>query len=55
MYDANALKRKIHKEGIDSVMNFLLGDLDDSVRDSLTKANVFIDGYLNMSLIYSLA
>ncbi len=55
MYDINAIRRFISKKGIDNAISYLSGDLDNNLKKELTKCHLFVDGYLNISLIYSLA
>ena len=56
MYDLNALARKIRKDGIDKTIDFLLSDnLSNTIKEQLVDLKVFVNGYLNLSLLYSLA
>ncbi len=55
MYDVNAVKRMISKNGIDYTILVLSGDLSEETKSQLTDAKLIVGGYLNLSLIYSLA
>lgn len=55
MYDLEALKRKIAKEGLETTIRFLLSDdLPLQVKQDLEKEHIFNKGYLCLSLVYSL-
>ena len=58
MYDVDAIRRKISKEGVEAiydVIRYLSGEFDECIQAELTKAKLLVDGYPNMSLIMSLA
>lgn len=56
MYDLAAVARKVKKDGVEEVINILLsGKLSDNIKTQLTSCGIFINGYPNLSLIYSLA
>ena len=56
MYDLEAVKRRIEKEGLDSVIKDLSSsNLSGEIFDGLESSNIFVGGYLNLSLLYSLA
>ena len=55
MPDVDAARRMVGRMGIDSMIEYLNGDLDQHTRDNLTKLNLLIDGHPNLCLIYSLA
>lgn len=55
MYDVNALKRMISKNGMDFAISVLSGDLSEEIKAQLTDAGLLVGGYPNLSLIYSLA
>jgi len=55
MYDLEALRRKIGKEGVEETIQYLLSpNLPERIKESLTNCSVFSGGYLNLALIYSL-
>lgn len=55
MYDVNAVKRMISKNGIDYAISVLSGNLSEETKSQLTNAGLIVGGYPNLSLIYSLA
>lgn len=55
MYDVNAVKRMVLKHGVDYLISYLMGDLDKRVEAELTKVHLIVNGYPNLTLIYSLA
>lgn len=56
MYDIEALRRKIGKEGVDKVISELSSrDFSPSMKEELTKSGILIGGVLNLALIYSLS
>lgn len=56
MYDFNALRRRLQKEGIAAVVSELCSeDFPEEAKVQLAKDNVFVDGYPNLSLLYSIA
>lgn len=56
MYDINALKRKIAKEGLENTIKYLLSDnLPSQLKQDLEKEHIFQNGLLCLSLVYSLA
>ena len=56
MYDLAALVRKIKKEGLQSAIDYLSSDtLSDNIKNQLTAYGVFVNGYLNLSLLYFLS
>ena len=56
MYNLDALRRKIAKEGFQATFDFLVSEnLDSKVKEDLTENHVFSrDGRLCLSLLYSL-
>ena len=56
MYNLDAVARKVKKEGVDAVINVLSSEnLSDTMKTQLTNCGVLINGYPNLSLLYSLA
>ncbi len=55
MPDVNAARRMVGRMGIDSMIEYLNGDLDQHTKDDLTRLHLLIDGHPNLCLIYSLA
>lgn len=56
MYDLGSVKRKIRKEGVDRLISELSsGNFSEDIKRDLADCNVLLDGYPNLSLIYSLA
>ena len=56
MYDLGTVKRKIKKEGVDNLIFELSSeDFSETVKKDLTACNILVDGFPNLSLIYSLA
>lgn len=55
MYDLNAVKRMISKNGIDYAISVLSGDLSEEIKSQLTDVGLLVGGYLNLTLLYSLA
>lgn len=56
MYNINALKRKIEKEGMEPTIQYLLSDdLPLQLKQDLEKEHIFCNGHLCLSLVYSLA
>ncbi len=56
MYNLQALKRKIAKEGLETTIQFLLSDeIPLQLKQELEKDHIFNNGYLCLSLLYSLA
>lgn len=56
MYDLGSIKRKIKKEGVDNLIVELSSDnFSEDIKKDLSNCNVFVNGYPNLSLIYSLA
>ena len=56
MYDLGTIKRKIKKDGVDSVISEISSeDFSETVKKDLTACNILVDGFPNLSLIYSLA
>lgn len=56
MYDLDAVRRKVRKEGVDKTISDLTSEnFSDEAKESLSHFGVFLDGYPNLSLIYSLA
>lgn len=55
MYDVNAARRLVGRMGIDSMIRYLSGDLDEHTKYNLTKLHLLVDGHPNLTLIYSLA
>lgn len=56
MYDLNALRRRVRKEGVELVICELCSEnFPKEAKEQLTKDNVFVDGYPNLSLLYSMA
>ena len=56
MYDLGTIKRKIKKDGVDSVISDISSDnFSETIKKDLSDCNIFVDGYPNLSLIYSLA
>lgn len=56
MYNVEALKRKIQKEGLQPTIILLSSpDFPKSIKEDLTKDRIFVGGYPNISLISSLA
>ncbi len=55
MYDLGSVKRKIKKEGVDNFISELVSEnFSEDIKRDLANCNVLVDGYLNLSLIYSL-
>ena len=49
-------ERKIKKDGVDSVISEISSDnFSETIKKDLSDCNIFVDGYPNLSLIYSLA
>lgn len=56
MYDIEALRRKIAKEGLQETLKCLASpDLPESIKKDLTKNHILVGGYPNVELICSLA
>lgn len=56
MYDVNAVKRMIGKNGIDYTISVLIsGNLSEDAKTQLSEAGLLVNGHPNLSLIYSLA
>lgn len=56
MYNIKTLSRLISKKGVDYAINTLTSPtLPEHIKEDLGKCNIFIDGYLNLDLIYSLS
>ena len=56
MYDINSLQRKISKEGLDKTIEDLSNTkFSKSAMRQLEDAKIFVNGSLNLSLMYSLA
>ena len=56
MYDLDSLKRRIKKYGVTRIIEELSHTrFNENVMKQLEKANIFIDGDLNVSLIRSLS
>lgn len=55
MYDLGSVKRKIKKEGVDKFISELVSEnFSESIKKDLTACNVLVDGYINLSLLYTL-
>ena len=56
MYNLEAVRRKIKKEGIDkTIFDLSAGNFSEDAKAELGKLNIFTNGYPNLSVIYSLA
>ena len=56
MYDLGTVKRKIRKEGVDNLISELSSEnFSEDIKRELAECSVLVDGYPNLSLIYSLA
>lgn len=56
MYNIEALRRKIAKEGVENTIDYLLSDnLPLHIKQDLEKELIFDNGHLCLSLVYSLA
>lgn len=55
MYDAKAFKRLIKKKGVDYAISYLSEHLGDISKEDYTKEYLLVNGYPNISFIYSLA
>lgn len=56
MYDIEAIKRKISKDGLESTLEILSSpDLPEYIKKELTKCNIFVDGCLDEFYLSSLA
>ena len=56
MYNVEAVRRFISKNGIDKTVSLLTSpDLPNDIKNTLSHYGFFPGGFLNMSLIYSLA
>ena len=55
MYDLSSVRRKIKKEGVDNFISELVSEnFSETIKKDLTACNVLVDGYPNLSFIYSL-
>jgi len=55
MYNLEALRRRVRKNGVDAVINDLLNNqFSEESISQMTKDHILCDGYPNLSLIYSL-
>ena len=55
MYDLNSVRRKINKEGVDNFISDLSSEnLNKDVKNDLSICGILVNGYPNLSLIYSL-
>lgn len=55
MYDLSSVRRKIKKEGVDNLISELSSEnFSEDIKRDLTACNVLVDGYPNLSFIYSL-
>lgn len=55
MYDLSSVRRKIKKEGVDNFISELVSEnFSENIKKDLSDCNIFVDGYPNLSLIYSL-
>lgn len=56
MYDLNAVKRKIKKDGINKfIFDLSFGIFPEEVEENLINLGILSNGYPNLSFIYSLA
>ena len=56
MYDLNAVRRRIGKEGVGPVIEHLSSeDFPEDLKEKLTKVGVFVNGHLNHALLQSLS
>lgn len=56
MYNVEALKRKIAKEGVEPTIQHLLSDdFPLQLKQDLEKEHIFCNGILCLGLVYSLA
>ncbi len=56
MYNIEAIRRLIAKNGIDATVRLLCSDnLPENIKAELTKCGIFRNNYLCLSLVYSLA
>lgn len=56
MYDIEAIKRKIGKEGLQETLKYLASpDLPEHIKEDLTKNYILVGGFPNVELICSLA
>lgn len=55
MYDLNAVRRRIRKEGVDNLIFDLSSEsLDIDVKKELSDCGIIVNEFPNLSLIYSL-
>lgn len=55
MYDLSSVRRKIKKEGVDNFISELVSEnFSETIKKDLSDCYIFIDGYPNLSFIYSL-
>ena len=55
MYNLDAVKRKIEKDGIDNLIRDLSSaNFSDDAKRELSAYDIFTNGYPNLSVIYSL-
>lgn len=56
MYDIDAIKRKIGKDGLTTTLKILRSpDLPEYIKSDLTKCNIFVNGHLDVAYLSSLA
>ena len=56
MYNLEAVRRKIKRDGIDKLILDLSSEtLSDDAKRELSSCNILTNGYPNLSVIYSLA
>ncbi len=56
MYDLGTVKRRISEKGVDTFISEISSEnFSETIKKDLSDCNVFVDGYPNLSLIYSLA
>ncbi len=56
MYDIDAIKRKIGKDGLITTLEILDSpDLPEYIKNDLAKCNIFVNNHLNVHYLSSLA
>ena len=56
MYDLELVREKIKEEGLDNLISELSSeDFSEDIKKDLSNCNIFVGGYPNLSLIYSLS